>query len=184
MVRLFHAEGDLCHLHEDFPMLESGWVIVRMHDLEDLKSNFGLSYDELRYRLGKLGAAIKPYIMRGKRGKILVDDSGLQILRRLRDLEQDGRSISQACQAIQEELQGSHPLGSSTPISTLAKDLKDELIEELRERVKSLEYQLEIKDRQIEQLYRMVEETQQLLKSLPPAKESRKKRWWRFWEKG
>ncbi len=155
-----------------------------MHSLKELADILGYSVYQLRDRLDQLRPWFDQYIQRGKKNKILVKGSGLEILRRFKGMEDKGVSLKEIPDKIQTELNGENAKsGKSIPEkdnqvsqSTNQTDLngdqnseKDKRIEELRDQVEYLRKQVEKKDKIIQ------EKDEQLHRYLPhPKKEGEK----------
>jgi hypothetical protein len=136
--------------------------------MTDLQRITGFSRDQLRDRLGLLGATIADDLQRGPRNKVIVGDKTLAALKRMVELERGGLAPQVAAAQVIREM--SNPDGNGDP--TLAPSLrmllaeKERLIEELRRDKLYLQEQLA---RTLGQL----EEFQQ--RALPPV---RSHRWW------
>lgn len=157
-----------------------------MHSLKELADILGYSVYQLRDRLDQLRPWFEQYIQRGEKNKILVDGSGLEILRRFKDMEDKGVSLKEIPDKIQTELNGENAKSNKSrpekdtqvSQSTNQTDLngyqngeKDKRIEELRDQVEYLRKQVEKKDKIIQ------EKDEQLHRYLPnpdKAKEEKK----------
>jgi len=153
-----------------------------MHSIKELADILGYSVYQLRDRLDLLRPWFDQYTQRGKKNKILVDGSGLEILRRFKDMEDSGVSLKEIPEKIQTELnrdkinQGKSSSGKDTQVSqnTNQTDLngdqnseKDKRIEELQEQVEYLRKQIERKDEIIQ------EKDEQLHRYLPEPEEEK-----------
>jgi len=106
--------------------------------------------------------AFRQYIHRGDKNRILVDNNGIAILRRMKELEDDGRTLEEALITVKQELEQR----SETPTGS-APDLNVKLVETLEKQIAFLEEQLKVRDREIEHLHNIIE-TQ--LPQLPPGR--------------
>lgn len=75
-----------------------------MFTLEEVAETLGIGYGALRDRLRALGGQLNPYLSRGKKGKILIDQNGLSVLRRMLELERSGMSIADCAQTVGKEM--------------------------------------------------------------------------------
>jgi len=139
-----------------------------MHDIENLSAILGLTPSQVRRRLADLDDLLRDHIKQGKRNKIIVDDAGLEILRRVTEYEKQGLSLSECKAIIKEEL-------DSGQISLLrTEDLEGDKVEQTSMKLlEILREQLQEKDRQIkvlqEQINRLHEIIQERLPPLPPS---------------
>ena len=143
-----------------------------MYAMTDLQRITGYSRDQLRDRLGLLGATVADDLHRGPRNKIIVGDKTLAALKRMRELETGGLAPQVAAGEVIREM-GNHDGDGDPNVAPSLRMLlaeKDRLIEELRHDKAYLQERL---TQALEQL----EELQQ--RALPPAG-SRRWRWpWR-----
>lgn len=158
-----------------------------MHSIEDLVRYLGLSEYQIRARLREIGAVLEDHIYRGKKNRILIDDTGLKILERLRQLENEGLSVADSVQKIKEEMAELASINVQNATSATPKEpqtvpqttsqteliaVYKQMIDTLNQRIESLERQLQKKDEQIDRL-------QDLLQNrLPPTKEEAGRRGW------
>ncbi|MBS3765140.1 hypothetical protein KGY71_01335 [Candidatus Bipolaricaulota bacterium] len=155
-----------------------------MHSIKELADILGYSVYQLRDRLDQLRPWFDQYIQRGEKNKILIDGSGLEVLRRFKDMEDRGVSLKEIPEKIQTELnkdkvkQKDGSSGKNTQVSqnTNQTDLdrdqnteKGKRIEELQEQVEYLRKQIEKKDKIIQ------EKDEQLHRYLPEPEEEKKK---------
>lgn len=113
-----------------------------MLTIKDLADSLGLSTSQVRRRLSALDGLIDNHTKRGQNQKILVDSGGLELLKRLEALREEGLSTRQAVEAIGDEMgeeEGEKRREASEKVNQkyveqLEKRLeeKDEKIEELR----------------------------------------------------
>jgi molybdenum-dependent DNA-binding transcriptional regulator ModE len=153
-----------------------------MYTLEEAAQRLGIGYGALRDRLRALNESLEPYISRGKRGKLLLNENGLYVLQRMRELEKAGFSIADSAQAVRQELalrskdaeevSDSAPTNSAQAVDNLSAAWQ--LVEQLRQENAFLKEQISLKDEQINRLLQL---------ALPPAKNVGTRRWWRFWSR-
>jgi predicted RNase H-like nuclease (RuvC/YqgF family) len=114
--------------------------------------------------------AFQQYIHRGDKNKILVDANGLAILKRMKELEDNGRTVEEALNIVKQELHGQRE-----PQADSGLDLNDKLVETLEKQIAFLEEQLRARDREIERLHSIIEN---YLPQLPPAKPQKENVGW------
>ena len=143
-----------------------------MLSVDDLTDALGLSDSAVRRRIKALDGVIDDHIKRGDKSKLLVDSSGLELLRRLEDLRKQGRTIKESVNQIEEETGNSE---DAEPSETLTKptanqregagreELLREQIDQLQDRVDYLKNQVEKKDK-------MLEEKEEQIRRLLPGK--------------
>jgi len=155
-----------------------------MHSLEELTKELNLTYNQLRHRLRLLGTAISQHLSKGKKGKILISNNGLIILRKMIELERDGRSIEAAAQAVIEELAGNGDSQSAQFVTTQSQTVTMQLLEAKERLIAKLDEEVRYLRMQNEQLTKIIEEK---LAQLPPAREeiqqkiqAKASRWLRF----
>lgn len=117
-----------------------------MHGIEELMSILG--YDKshkIRERLDILRPVLEPYLKRGSKNKVLVDNNGLEILRRAKQLEDSGYILKDILKLLQDELKNNGAIGfGKQPESALITDLnlllaeKDKQIDLLKSEVQFL----------------------------------------------
>jgi|SRR6056297_1050713 len=132
-----------------------------MYSIKDLADNLGYSKDQVRNRLDQLRTTLNEHIQRGTRNKILLTNTGFQILERAKQLEEQGVSLTELPKVIDEELpnkeDGNVQGNSRTNLDRgqnqgeLIRE-KDRRIEDLQSRVRYLETKLDERDQQIQQL--------------------------------
>lgn len=128
-----------------------------MYTLEEGADRLGIGYGALRDRLRALNGLLDPYMSRGKKGKILVDENGLHVLRRMLELERSGMSIADSAQAVRKEM----ALGQDASVGQIRSPSTDsaqsadelsavwQLVEQLRDENTFLKQQISMKDDQI-----------------------------------
>ena len=156
-----------------------------MYDIEDLMRIVGWSENQLRVRLREFRSYLE--IGRGKNNKLLISDSGVRILQRVKELEEQGLTLDAIKTRLNEELsldENSHSFKAEDQIQTDSngdQTAYKEHIADLRESLVILQKQLEEKDRLILELYGIIKD--QLLALPPPAETARGKRpsrWFRL----
>lgn len=114
-----------------------------MHDIQDLMKILG--YDKphkVRERLDALKPVLGSSLKRGSKNKLLVDNNGLMILRRAKELEESGHTLKDVATILEEELNGSGQDPTANEPETASNTALDSHIELL----------LREKDRRIAQL--------------------------------
>jgi len=169
-----------------------------MHNIEDLMRILGLNENQVRVRLREFRSYIDRHITHGKNNKILVSDSGLKILERVKNLEEEqGLTLDAIKSRLNEELGiqenidkngnsyqvQTHTIQSDSLYKERLEDLKL-MIETLINQMRQKDEQLKEKDRQIAQLYELIKNR---LPPLPPSQEEAQQkllfkasRWQRF----
>ncbi len=145
------------------------------HSLKELEQNDRLqwSYYELQTRVSKLGEINSEWASRsGKRGKWLVSDAGLEVLVRLRELEQNGSSVDSALEVLQQETTKPAQENESASQQDLAK-LHEESRNVLLDRIASL--QARVADLQAER-DRLLGLLENLTLALPPSRQEEEKK--------
>lgn len=112
----------------------------------------------------------RKYIHRGDKNKILVDNNGIAILRRMKELEDNGKTLEEALNTVKQELNQQRETPSSS-----ASEFNVKLVETLEKQIAFLEEQLKVRDREIERLHRIIENQ---LPQLPSGKKSEKEVGW------
>lgn len=124
--------------------------VKRMYSIKDLESTLGMSYERIRTRISNLSDSFDDVTETGKRGKILVTDTGLSLLKRLRELEKEGISVEAGIEEIRKELQS--PDGNGDITGLKVSEGNSEVIQVLKEEIQFLRNELEKRDQQIQQL--------------------------------
>lgn len=143
--------------------------------MKELQATLGFTYEQLRARVTHLKANFEGVAVDGKRGKWLVTDMGITLLKRFKELEQAGHSFDSATTVIKEELDSSDQKEqntTSTDTHTTTTPPPDNPNDQIvRDAFEVLKKQLEEKDKEIERLHDL------LNRQLPPVSEGRKSRW-------
>lgn len=144
-----------------------------MLTISDLEKSLGMSYEQVRVRINQLRESFPDAVTQGKRGKLLVTDRGLAMLRRIADLEKEGFSLEAALGEVLTEVEE-----PPTKANKIAQEEPDIGLELLRETIDMLKNQLSQKDAQLQQRDEELQRLHDLLnRQLPPVSEGRKSRW-------
>jgi len=77
-----------------------------MLPINETAAALGLTTRQTYRRVSSLRPLLAPFIRRGEKGKLLLDGSALEILRRAESLRREGLSINEAMTTIREEISG------------------------------------------------------------------------------
>ena len=97
-----------------------------MLTLSELAERTGYSRDQLKRRLARLGARLNGDVRRGVHGKLLVSERVAEILSQLKELEDQGLSLSEALRELHRAPGGapedvvSAPERAAAPKSTIS----------------------------------------------------------------
>lgn len=111
-----------------------------MHSINDLQDILGYTSDQLRLRLEKLNPILTETIRRGKNNKILVTDSGLEILRRAKQLEESNTPLNEIAEKLEKEMD-QNKKNTSDDLAQTDRSLieeKNRRIEDLMDRIDEL----------------------------------------------
>jgi DNA-binding transcriptional MerR regulator len=151
-----------------------------MHDIDHLAAILGLTPNQVRVRLNEFKDLLETHLKRGDNNKILVDNDGLAILRRAKELEDLGNTLQAVSNLLKLELASNGRKSQQEAISS-ASAYRDELVQTLRNQVEELKRDKEILVEQLKEKEREIERLHDLLnRQLPPARAAR--RWWQFWK--
>jgi len=138
-----------------------------MHDIEDLCAILGLTPPQVRRRLSDLEDLLRDHLHQGKRNKILIDSTGLAILRRVAEYEKQGLSLNECKTIVKQELTSEeNEQENGTSPSVKVDETSVKLLELLQE-------QLRVKDEQIRRLQEQIDRLYELIETrlpLPPAR--------------
>jgi len=97
------------------PSLPSRTVtfFVAMYGIKEIAEILGLSEKQVRRRLSLIFPHLDGHCRKGPRGKILVDERGLELLREMVLRERSGSSVKDAAASVLELLQGTNRNGQS-----------------------------------------------------------------------
>jgi len=126
----------------------------RYYDIPFLMKEFGLTEDQVRYRLDRILPLLEKLghtIRRGANNKILICDEGFSLFKRAIEMERSGESWHSVLRTIQFELQPSS-LG--------------ELRRHYERQIEVLERQIQILEGQLEFLRRQNEDLREMLRKL------------------
>jgi len=155
-----------------------------MLTVQELAELLGTTTRGVRFRLELLGDMVSPYLHRGTKNEILVDQAGIALLQRLEDLRKSRQlSLRQALQALKEEQNENRDSDARKPVSevTLASDSGESwavkaLIEELRRANEALQRE---RDYWRDLAIKLQEQVRDLERLALPAPKDRKP-WWAF----
>ena len=122
------------------------------HDIEDL---LGLTPRQLRTRLSQLDGTVSQHIYEGKRGATLLDESGFVILKRIKELEDDGMSIQDAAETVEEEMENQSEKEERDDVAE--RQVDDELLNQLKSRIRELENDKEFLKNEVDRLHHKVD---------------------------
>ncbi len=121
-----------------------------MLDISDLANTLGLSKSQVRRRLTALDGLIDNHIKRGRNQKLLVNSSGLELLKQLEAHRKEGLTTKDAVKEIKTELGKTD--GDNHHQASEEKRLLKKQITQLQSEVEYLRNQLDRKDQQIHHL--------------------------------
>lgn len=155
-----------------------------MHDIEDLAAILGLTTPQIRRRLTDLDDLLRSHVRQGKRNKIIMDNAGLEILRRVAEYEKQGLSLSECKSIVKEELSSGKTDGIERQQAQVKVDeTGDKLLEIFREQLREKDNQIKNLQDQIARLYNLIENRLPLPPSQQEIREKlaqRVSRWERF----
>ena len=141
-----------------------------MHDIHDLMKILG--YDKphkVRERLDAFKAVLGDSLKRGAKNKVLVDNNGLMILRRAKELEEAGHTLKEIARLLEAELNGESADGTSNKPQTASNADREcqweLLLREKDRRIAQLESEIEFLRGRILTLEEILQHR------LPPAEE-------------
>lgn len=136
-----------------------------MHDINALMGHLG--YDkphQVRERLDAYKAVLGESLKRGAKNKILVDNDGLMILRRAKELEGQGLTLKDVAIRLEAELAESEAMPESSPPETASNETQAELMQVKDQYIKHLESEVSyLRDR--------LEGMEEFMKQLPAGTE-------------
>jgi DNA-binding transcriptional MerR regulator len=160
-----------------------------MLDVHALSARLGITVDQLRYLLEQIGPVLEPFRRTGQKNKILLSQEALPVLERALQLKKDGLALDSVRETITKELQSeSHihstvnysesPEASKTHVQNdsdiFPNDpkllLSSALIEELRNRVRDKEQQVNDLKVERDKLLSILESKEQQILALMPAR--------------
>lgn len=140
-----------------------------MLTIEDAAVTLGLTPRQVYRRVSTVRPLLAPYVRRGQNGKLLLDSSAIEILRRAENLRKEGLTVEEAVAQIREEItgKGRGEVGNSTGDLPGTWKL---LLEEKDKRIRTLEEEVAFLRARIERLE-------------PLALPAPRRRWWPWWRK-
>lgn len=108
-----------------------------MLPIDETATTLGLTRRQCYRLVTSLRPILAPHIRRGDKGKILLDSSALEILKRAAALRREGATTTDAMARIQEEINGND--GGEQGKPTGNEDLVSRLLEEKDARIHALE---------------------------------------------
>ena len=124
-------------------------MVIAVYTVKDLSEILNLTERQIYDRLKELDDLFKARLQRGKNNRVLVDDGGLEILRRLTDLESEGLALKEAANRIRQELSGADHNGNK---ATLKEEVSPRILDVYERQIAFLKEQIAQKDKQIEAL--------------------------------
>jgi len=115
-----------------------------MLPINEAAAALGLTHRQTYRRISTLRPILAPHIRRGEKGKLLLDSSAIEILRRAEALRSEGLTIPDAMATIRDEMSGS--AGGEAGRATGNADLVDVLRREnehLRDEIRWLRAQVD-----------------------------------------
>ncbi len=122
------------------------YVVFDMYTIKDISEIIGWSSRQIYDRMNQIDDFMTGFTERGKKNKILVNDTGFKILRRLNDLENDDFAIKEAAKKVGKEMESSFTEGCS---QNDPNDKSDELLESYKKQIADLKRQIQEKDKLI-----------------------------------
>ena len=77
-----------------------------MLPINEAAAALGLTHRQTYRRVSTLRPLLAPYLRKGEKGKLLLDSSALEILRRAEALRSEGFTVNEAMATIKEEISG------------------------------------------------------------------------------
>ncbi len=107
-----------------------------MYDIKSLARILGMTEREVRYRLTLLDTILSNHIKQGKNRKILVDQGGVALLRRVKHFEEQGMPVLAAAEKVKTEV-----ASRASPSDVAPRETSETaaLVEVLREQIRRLE---------------------------------------------
>lgn len=142
-----------------------------MLPIEDAAVTLGLTPRQVYRRVAAVRPLLAPYIRRGRNGKLLLDPSAVEILRRAEDLRKAGLTINEAVAKINDEIAGKlrgEVERATDELPESSGELWERLINEKDARIHALEEEVTFLRRRVEEL---------TARALPPPR----RRWWWPW---
>jgi len=122
---------------------------------------------------------LRNFIHRGDKNKIFLDNNGLEVFKRLKTLEDNGKTMKEALNIVKQELGQPRETSAGTHNHANGK-----LVETLEKQVTFLMEQLKVREKEIDRLHKIIED---YLPALPSGREeeetevrSKASRWYRL----
>jgi len=132
------------------------------YSIKDLAEMLSLSERQVNIRIDHLGTLLDGHIRRGSRGKRMLDQNGLILLKKLVQIEKDlGLSSKLAVEQVRKELEKTDGNGDRDHVEVGQTDV---MVAMLKETIDMLNRELEAKEREIERLHDL------LNRQLPPPR--------------
>ena len=134
------------------------------YSIKDLAEMLSLSERQVNIRIDHLGTLLDGHMRRGSRGKRMLDQNGLILLKKLVQIEKDmGLSSKLAVEQVRGELERADEKSDRDYVEVGQSDV---MVAMLRETIDMLNRELEAKEREIERLHDL------LNRQLPPPRTS------------
>jgi len=142
----------------------------------DLKGSLGYPGKRVYARIDAVSAQFPGVVETGKNNKKFVSDRGFAILRRLKELEDDGHSIETAMNKIVAELK-EHEQNNEKPTLTQTETTgkQNDLIP-AKELITVLKEQLRAKDSELERVMGLLEQSQGQIRAMLPTSSATRQR--------
>lgn len=100
-----------------------------MLPINEAATALGLTRRQTYRRVSTMRPLLAPFIRKGEKGKLLLDSSAVEILRRAEALRREGLAVVDAVATIKEEINGNGESEQERPTGN------EELVQALRERI-------------------------------------------------
>lgn len=140
-----------------------------MLTVEDLTDALGLSKHQVRRRIKALDGLIEDHIKRGKKSRIEIDSGGLELLRTLEDLRDQGRTIEEAVEEIWTDTERETSESDEDTSANQYERQREGLVEEKDQRIQELKEQVDYLRVQVDRKEKQLEEKEEQIKRLLPG---------------
>lgn len=130
-------------------------MVIYMYTIKNLSEILGWSSRQIYDRIKAIDGFIAEYTERGKKNKILVDQGGFMILRRLSDLENDDYSIKEGVKIVVEEVLNPESEGR---LENNSNQYYEEVISNYERQLEHLQRQIQEKDKLINWFQEQIKE--------------------------